>query len=102
MTQRLTDDEVRKVARLGRLELSEEEVHHFAGQLSKVLDYVSKLSELEVDDVEPMVHAMETSNVLREDVEKPGMPVAEALRNAPAPEPPFIQVPKVIDDGSAA
>ena len=102
MTQRLTDDEVRKVAKLARLELSEEEIHHFAGQLSKVLDYVSKLSELDVEGVEPMVHAMETSNVLREDEARDGMPVEDALKNAPEPEPPFIAVPKVIDDGTAA
>jgi aspartyl-tRNA(Asn)/glutamyl-tRNA(Gln) amidotransferase subunit C len=102
MTDRLTDEQVRHVAKLSRLRLREEEVHPFAQQLSKVLDYVSKLGELNLDCVEPMTNAMDLTNVLREDVEQPGMPVEQALSNAPEQSPPFFKVPKVLGDGSGA
>ncbi len=96
MPQQLTDEQVRHVAKLSRLRLSDAQVHHFAGQLSRVLDYISKLNELNVDDVEPMAHPFDVTNVLREDVEQPGLSVEAALANAPKQMSPFFEVPKVI------
>jgi aspartyl-tRNA(Asn)/glutamyl-tRNA(Gln) amidotransferase subunit C len=98
----LTEKDVRHVAKLGRLRLSDAEVLHFGGQLSRVLEYVSKLSELDVSNVEPMAHPIDVTNVLREDVEQPGISVEAALANAPAQMTPFFQVPKVLGDGSGA
>lgn len=102
MSQQLTDEQVRHVAKLSRLRLSDAEVHHFAGQLSRVLDYISKLNELNVEGVEPMAHPFDVTNVLREDVEQPGLSVAAALANAPKQMPPFFEVPKVIGEGGGA
>ena len=99
---RLTEQEVRKVAKLSRLNLTEEEVHHFAQQLSSVLGYVSKLGELDVDEIEPMAHAMDVTNALREDVAARDLTPDEALHNAPAKDEPFFKVPKVIGEGSGA
>jgi aspartyl-tRNA(Asn)/glutamyl-tRNA(Gln) amidotransferase subunit C len=102
MTQKLTEEQVRHVAKLSRLKLSDQEVHAMSEKLSAVLDYVSKLQELDVTGVEPMAHAMEMTNALREDKEVPGFTNEVALANAPDKHPPFFKVPKVIDDGSGA
>lgn len=102
MPAKLTDEQVRHVAKLSRLRLDDAEIRQMAEKLSNVLDYVSKLTELNVDGVEPMAHAMEMSNVLREDVPKPGMSNYDVLDNAPDKMPPFFKVPKVIgEDGGA-
>jgi aspartyl-tRNA(Asn)/glutamyl-tRNA(Gln) amidotransferase subunit C len=97
----LTRDEVLKVASLSRLALNEAEVAQYGEQLSQVLGYVAKLQELDVSGIEPMAHATELVNVLRDDVERPGLSVDRALMNAPAADPPFFRVPKVLGEGSA-
>ena len=102
MSEQLDDDQVRHVARLSRLQLTDQEVSHFASQLSAVLDYISKLNELDVADVEPMAHAADVSNVLRKDQPQPGMPVDKALENAPDASDPFFKVPKILGQGSGA
>lgn len=98
----ITEKNVRDVARLSRLHVTDDEVHHFTEQLSAVLDYIGKLNELDVDGVEPMVHPMELVNVLRPDEEQPGIDTDLALANAPAKTPPFFKVPKVLGDGPSA
>lgn len=102
MPEKLTEQQVRHVAKLSRLRLSDEEVQRMAEQLSAVLDYVSQLSELNVDGVEPMAHAMELTNVWREDVPETPLSVEQVLANAPAKDSPFFKVPKVIGDGGGA
>lgn len=102
MPEKLTDAQVRHVAKLSRLRLSDDEVSQLATRLSAVLDYVSKLNELNVDGVEPMAHAMELSNVLRDDEPRPGLPTEAVLANAPEKSPPFFVVPKVIGEGGGA
>lgn len=102
MSNRLTDEQVSHVAKLSRLRLSTDEIHHFAGQLSNVLQYISKLNELNVDGVEPMAHPFDVTNVLREDVEQPGLSVDAALTNAPKRMESFFEVSKIIGDGAGA
>ncbi len=102
MTHRLTDDEVRHVAKLSRLRLTDEQVHHFAQQLSAILGYVSKLNELDVSNIEPMAHAVDLTDVLRQDEPTEGIEIETVLANAPDAEKPFFKVPKVLGDGSGA
>ena len=102
MSETLDEKTVRHVAKLSRLELTDEQVQIMASQLSAVLAYVDKLSELDVDGVEPMAHAMEMSNRLREDVPVQNMTAAQAIENAPSKTPPFFRVPKVLGDGGSA
>ncbi len=102
MSQAITEQQVRHVALLSRLELSEQEVERFTADLANVLAYFEKLSELELDGIEPMAHAIELTNVLRDDREQPGMPVEAALANAPEQDPPFFKVVKVLGDGDSA
>lgn len=80
----LSRDQVLHVARLARLELSEEEVERFAGELSKVLDHVGTIAELgDLADVPPTSHVVEVENVLRADEPRPCLPVEVALSGAP-------------------
>jgi aspartyl-tRNA(Asn)/glutamyl-tRNA(Gln) amidotransferase subunit C len=79
----LSRDQVLHVARLARLELTEEEVERFGSELSKVLDHIEKIGELDLADVEPTSHVVEIENVLRADEPRPSMPRERALESAP-------------------
>ncbi|QDU33467.1 Aspartyl/glutamyl-tRNA(Asn/Gln) amidotransferase subunit C [Poriferisphaera corsica] len=100
--QKITEEDVRHVAKLSRLRLNDDEIHHFTEQLEAVLGYISKLNELDVEGVEPMAHAMDMSNVLREDIEVDGISTKDALKNAPASDDAYFEVPKVLGEGSGA
>jgi aspartyl-tRNA(Asn)/glutamyl-tRNA(Gln) amidotransferase subunit C len=89
----ITRDEVLHVARLARLELTEEEVARFTEQLSAILDAVAKVSELDLSDVEPTAHPLDLVNVWAEDEPRASIPVDDALANAPGREAGFFKVP---------
>jgi aspartyl-tRNA(Asn)/glutamyl-tRNA(Gln) amidotransferase subunit C len=78
-------DQVLHVARLARLELTPEEVERFGGELSKVLDHIEKIGELDLDGVEPTSHVVPLENVLRADEPRPSLSRERALAEAPAP-----------------
>jgi aspartyl-tRNA(Asn)/glutamyl-tRNA(Gln) amidotransferase subunit C len=90
-------DEVRYIARLARLEFTEAEEQLLAEQMSKILDYVAKLNELDTRDVPPMSHVLDLYNVLREDMVEQRITREEALRNAPSADSDYFRVPKVIE-----
>jgi aspartyl-tRNA(Asn)/glutamyl-tRNA(Gln) amidotransferase subunit C len=79
----LSRDQVLHVARLARLELTEEEVERFSGELSKVLDHIEKISELDLDAVPPTSHVVAVENALRADEPRPSWPVETMLGGAP-------------------
>jgi aspartyl-tRNA(Asn)/glutamyl-tRNA(Gln) amidotransferase subunit C len=80
----LNRDQVLHVARLARLELSEDEVERFADELSKVLDHVETINQLgDLDDVEPTSHVVAVENALRADEPQPSLPQDVALAAAP-------------------
>ncbi len=80
----LSRDQVLHVARLARLELSEDELTTMAGELSGVLDHIEKISELgDLEAIEPTSHVVAVENVLRPDEPRPSLPVEVALENAP-------------------
>ena len=76
-------EQVLHVARLSRLALTEDELERMPGELSKILEHVEKMDELDLDDVEPTTHVVELQNVLREDVPRPSLPPDVALAGAP-------------------
>lgn len=94
----LAADQIRYVAALARLTLTDEEVTRFAGQLDQILAYVDTLKQLNTDDVPPTSHAVPMSNVFRRDEPVPSLPVDAALANAPQREGPFFKVPRVLED----
>ena len=89
----ISRDDVLHVARLARLDLSEEEVDRFGEQLNAILDAVGKVSQLDLTDVEPTAHPLDLVNVWAEDEPEPCLPVEEALANAPARDGNFFRVP---------
>lgn len=88
---------VRHVARLARLDLTEEEIKTFEGQLSRVLEHINLLSKLDVSDVEPTAHAHPVFNVIREDIPGTSLPREVVLANAPRVANNLIIVPKVVE-----
>jgi aspartyl-tRNA(Asn)/glutamyl-tRNA(Gln) amidotransferase subunit C len=89
----ITRDEVLHVARLARLELSEDEIAKFQEQLSAILEAVGKVAELELDDIPPTAHPLELSNVWADDDERPSLSVEESLANAPERHGNLFRVP---------
>lgn len=92
----ISREEVLYIARLARLEFDEEKVEEFTHQLSRVLDYINKLSELDLTDVEPTYHVLDMVSVMREDEVKESLSQEEALSNAPDAKDGFFRVPKII------
>jgi aspartyl-tRNA(Asn)/glutamyl-tRNA(Gln) amidotransferase subunit C len=89
----ITRDEVLHVARLARLDLSEEEILRLQEQLSAILEAVGKVSELDLSEVEPTAHPLELVNVWAEDEPRPSLSVEEAFANAPDRSGDFFRVP---------
>ena len=89
----ISRDEVLHVARLARLELSEEEVERFRGQLSAILEAVSKVQELDLADVPPTSHPHDVVNVWRDDEPRPSLTLDDAFANAPARRDDLFEVP---------
>ena len=90
-------DQVRKVARLARLDLPDADLAVLAQQLTAILGYMDQLTELDTENVEPLAHPLPVQNVFRPDELRPSLPVDEALRNAPARSGNFFAVPAVLD-----
>jgi len=88
--------DVEHIARLARLEFSEAEKETLTHQLNEILVYIGQLNKINTDNVEPLSHAIELGNRLREDKVEPGLTSDEALENAPAKTDKFFKVPKVI------
>ena len=93
---RITPEEVRELALLARLRLTDEEVARMTGDLDAVLDYVDVLRALDTTTVEPMTHAVPFDCPLRDDEVGASLPVDEALANAPRREGSFFQVPRIV------
>jgi aspartyl-tRNA(Asn)/glutamyl-tRNA(Gln) amidotransferase subunit C len=94
---KITVADVEHVARLARLELSEDEKQLFAGQMDAILGYVDKLKELNTDGILPTSHAVPVENAFRPDQVCPSIGVERALSNAPDSVDSFYRVPKVIE-----
>lgn len=89
--------DVKKVAALARLEMSEADLARMAEQLNNILGYVDQLSTVNTDGIEPLAHPLPLSNVFREDVPTPSLSVDAALQNAPTRLADFFGVPAVFD-----
>lgn len=93
----LSEDDVRHVARLARLRLSDEETEAFGKDLNSVLDYVDSINEIDTDAIEPMSHVLEAQNVWREDVKSPSPEGGAVLENAPETQDNYFKVPKILE-----
>jgi len=93
--------DIRHLATLARLNLTLDECTKFQEQIEDILAYVDKLSQLNVDGVEPMTTALPVINVFRDDTPHGTLTRDEALRNAPDKEGAFFKVPRIIQDGES-
>ncbi len=93
---RVPIEEVEHIARLAKLQLTEQEKERYSVQLGQILEYMEQLSKLNLKDVPPTSHILPLKNVFREDVVKESLPQEEALRNAPQKEGGYFKVPKAL------
>jgi len=96
--ERITRAEVAHVAHLARLELSEEELDLFTGQLAEVLDHAADVASLDLAGVVPTAHAMAVTNVLRPDEVHPCLDRDEVLDQAPSVEDHRFRVPRILGE----
>jgi len=96
MNEKISREEVRHVADLARLELSEQEELRMTEQMNQILGYMDQLNELNTEGVSPTTHAIELRNVFREDEVRESLPREQALANAPQSDGVNFLVPKVI------
>ena len=94
----ISREEVQNVARLARLQLTDDEAERMREQLDAILAYIDKLRELDVEGVEPTAHAVPLVNVMRDDGLVPCLPQESALANAPDRAGEFFRVPRIIED----
>lgn len=93
---KLSTEEVARVARLARLDLSEEKTEIFAGQLHNILSYMDKLNEIDTSNVEPMFSPVEHTTVLRKDIVVKEHTRDEILSNAPDTDGQYFVVPRIV------
>ncbi len=89
--------DIEKVARLARLELSEDEQKTFQGQLDQILAHMEQLNRVDTTGVEPTSHAIPVYNAFREDETKPSFPKEEVMAIAPDEEGGYFKVPRIIE-----
>ena len=98
MSTGISDETIRHVARLARIEVAEERVPALARELATILSYFDKLNELDTSGVEPLTRAVDLHSVLAADEPRPCLTTEEALAAAPDRDGSFFKVPKVLGD----
>jgi aspartyl-tRNA(Asn)/glutamyl-tRNA(Gln) amidotransferase subunit C len=93
----ISPEEVRYIAHLARLGLTQEQVAHFQGQLESILGYIDKLRGIDVTGVSPTAHVLDLRNITRPDEVRPSLDPEKILKIAPSREKGFFKVPKVIE-----
>lgn len=93
----VTEKEVRYIANLAKLHLSDEEVDSLAGDMNRILGYMDLLNEVDTSDVEPLDHVVEMESRLRKDEAKTPLSHDDAMKNAPDADSDYFRVPKVIE-----
>lgn len=94
----ITRKDVEHVARLARLELTEEEIVLFQEQLGRILEHAARVTSLDTEGVPPTAHAIQLANVFRNDELVPGLSHEEALASAPESEAGHFRVPRIIEE----
>lgn len=94
----LTDDDVRHVARLARLALSDEEVAALGPQLTDILAYAEKVQQVATPEVPPTSHPYPLTNIMRADEPRPSLPSVEAISTAPQAEDGRFRVPRIVEE----
>jgi len=94
---KITKDDVTYVASLAQLSLNEDTKERLVKELGEILAYMDKLNELDTSNIEPTMHALELTNVFREDVVSGSLEREQALMNAPRSDQEYFLVPRILD-----
>jgi aspartyl-tRNA(Asn)/glutamyl-tRNA(Gln) amidotransferase subunit C len=94
---KITDDIVKHISHLARLDFKGEELDSIKGDMEKIIGFMDKLSEIDTKNVEPLIFMNEKVNVLREDVSNQTLSKEDALSNAPKSDSDYFRIPKVLD-----
>ena len=97
---KINDELVQHIAHLARLEFEGDELNEIKGDMSKIIGFMDKLSELDTEDVEPLIFMTDKVNVLREDKPERTLTSADALRNAPKKDSDYFRISKVLNKKS--
>ena len=95
---KIDQEQLERIETLARLQLTEDEEDRLRDQLSQILEHVEKIGELDLQDVEPLTHPLDLSNVMRADEREDPLNAKEVLRNAPERTGQFFKVPQIIDN----
>lgn len=95
---RISTEQVKHVANLARLAITEEETEKFTKQLDAIITFAEQLNELDTENIEPTSHVLDMKNVLREDIPQKGLPQQEVLKNAPEHQDGQIKVPSILGE----
>jgi aspartyl-tRNA(Asn)/glutamyl-tRNA(Gln) amidotransferase subunit C len=95
---RVDEKEVEKIANLAKITLTDKEKKKYSLQLSEILKYVEQLNEIDTENVQPLSHVQEVTNIFRQDKVIPSLKKEEVFKNVPEVHGPYYQVPKVITD----
>ena len=93
---KLSNEDIKKIADLSKLEFNPEEAENFKSDLNEILDYIEQLNELDTSGVEPLFNVLDLKDILRKDEVKKSLPKEEILKNSPEKDGNFIIVPKII------
>ncbi len=93
---KISSSDVRKVAKLARLELQEDQIEAYTAQLEKILTYIDQLQEIDTKNIIPTTRAVEVVNAMREDIVEVNCSREEILNQAPHREGDFFRVPKIL------
>jgi len=94
---RISKEQVKHVAHLARLAITEEEAEMFTSQLDAIITFAEQLNELDTSNVEPTSHVLDMKNIMREDVPEQGLPREEVLKNAPDHKDGQVRVPSILE-----
>ncbi len=98
MKEKVSLEETRKVAKLAKLEFSDEELARYAENMNRILEYMDKLGELDTEGIEATIHAVELETPFREDEPHVSLPREEGLKNAPDTREGFNKVPRIMEE----
>ncbi|MCY8344631.1 Asp-tRNA(Asn)/Glu-tRNA(Gln) amidotransferase subunit GatC [Bacillus haynesii] len=94
---RISIEEVKHVAHLARLAITDEEAAMFTEQLDSIISFAEELNEVDTENVKPTTHVLQMKNIMRKDVPDKGLPVEDVVKNAPDQKDGYIRVPSILD-----
>lgn len=94
---RISNDQVKYVANLARLAVTDEEAEVLTNQLDAIITFAELLNEVDTENIKPTTHVLDLKNIMREDIAKKGLDNTEVIKNAPDHADGYIRVPSILE-----